>query len=74
MTVSVRLTDSENQLLRSYAQLHGITVSELLRQSARSLIEDELDLKAYDAAMAEYQRDPVTFSLDEVESQLRAAP
>lgn len=34
--------------------------------------EDEYDLKIFDAAMKEYQKNPVTYSLDEVEKELDA--
>ncbi len=43
-----------------------MTVSELLRRSVMERIEDELDLKTYEEAMAEYKKNPVTYTLDEV--------
>ena len=61
MTVSLRLNDSDSQLIKAYAQMNGITVSDFLRKSALERIEDEFDLKAYDQAMAEYKENPVTF-------------
>ena len=33
-------------------------------------IEDEYDLKAYESAMRKYKADPVTYTLDEVETEL----
>ena len=33
-------------------------------------IEDEHDLKAYESAMRKYKADPVTYTLDEVETEL----
>lgn len=70
MTISLRLSERESDLFKRYADLNGITVSELVRQSVLSRIEDEYDLKAYDAAMAAYLTDSVTYSLDEVEKEL----
>lgn len=57
-------------LFKKYAELNGITISELVRQSVIERIEDEYDLKAYEKAMAEYKVNPVTHSLDEVEREL----
>ena len=55
MTVSLRLDNSD---------------AELFRQTVLEHIEDELDLKAYEEAMAEYKADPTTYSLEEVIREL----
>ena len=70
MTISLRLNDADTMLFKKYAELNGITISELVRQSVIERIEDEYDLKAYEKAMAEYKVNPVTYSLDEVEREL----
>ena len=59
-----------DDLIKKYAELNGITISELVRQSVMDRIEDEHDLKAYAKAMKSYREDPVTYSLDEVENEL----
>ena len=56
-------------LFKKYAEMNGITVSELVRQSVLQRIEDEYDLKAFEKAMADYLKNPVTYSLDEVEKE-----
>lgn len=70
MTISIRMTDAETEMVKSYAQMHGKTVSEFIRQAAIERIEDELDLKAYNEAIAEYRKNPKTYSLEEVEREL----
>lgn len=70
MTISLRLNEADTMLFKKYAELNGITISELVRQSVIERIEDEYDLKAYEKAMAEYKVNPVTHSLDEVEREL----
>ncbi len=70
MTVSLRLNERESMLFKKYADINGITVSELIRQSVLERIEDEYDLKDYEKALAEYNANPVTYSLDEVEKEL----
>ena len=56
--------------LEKYAELNGITVSELVRRSVIERIEDEHDVKAYKEALAEFEADTVVYSLDEVEKEL----
>ncbi|WP_295234588.1 type II toxin-antitoxin system RelB family antitoxin [Veillonella sp.] len=70
MTISLRLNKADSILFKKYAELNGITVSELVRRSVIERIEDEYDLKAYKEALAEFEADPVVYSLDEVEKEL----
>lgn len=70
MTISLRLNDEDTMLFKKYAEMNGITISELVRQSVVERIEDEYDLKAYEKAVAEYRANPVTYSLDEAERTL----
>ena len=61
-TISLRLSDADNNLIKKYAELNGMSVSDLVRQSVLDRIEDEYDLKAYHEAMEEYRKNPVTYS------------
>lgn len=70
MAISLRLNDEETILIKKYAALHNISLSELFRQAVIEKIEDEYDLSAYDKAIAAYKADPVKFSLKEVEKEL----
>ena len=70
MTISIRLNDADSMLIRKYADLNGMSVSELMRQAVMEKIVDELDLQAYEAALAEFRADPATYTLDEVEKEL----
>ena len=70
MTISLRLNEADSMLFKKYAELHGISVSELLRRSVIEHIEEEYDLQAYEEAIAEYHETPITYSLDEVEKEL----
>ena len=66
MAISLRFNESDTKLIKSYASLYGLTVSEFIRNTVLERIEDEHDLNAYDAAMEEYKKDPVSFSHKEV--------
>ena len=69
MTVTLRMSDEDTRLIRDYAKLQGITVSEFIRRAALERIEDELDIRAAEKAYAEYLANPVTYSLDEIEKE-----
>lgn len=70
MTIAIRLNDRESDLFKRYAEMNGITVSELVRQSVLARIEDEFDLEAYNKALAAYKENPVTYTHDEVRKML----
>jgi len=70
MTVSLRLTDEDSILIKKYAEINNISVSELIRQTVIERIENEYDLESFNKALAEYKENPVTYSLDEMEKEL----
>jgi len=70
VSLSVRLSEEEEALFRAYAEIKKISVSDLLRQSVIERIEEEFDLELFKQALAEYQKNPVTYTLDEVEKAL----
>ena len=70
MTISFRLSETESVLFKKYAEMNGISISELVRRSVLEHIEEEYDLQAYEEAIAEYHENPITYSLDEVEKEL----
>lgn len=70
MAISIRLNPAEDELIRNYADFHGISVSELMRQAVLEKIDDEIDMKLYAEAIEEYKKDPKTYTLEEVEREL----
>ncbi len=70
MVISVRLKAEEEALIRSFAKMHGISVSELIRKSVMARIEEEYDLKILRKALEEHEKDPVTYSHEEVRKML----
>ena len=69
MTISLRLNEADSMLFKKYAEMNGISVSELLRRSVLEHIEEEYDLQAYQEAIEEYRENPITYTLDEVEKE-----
>ena len=70
MTISFRLSETDSVLFKKYAEMNGISISELVRRSVLEHIEEEYDLQAYEKTLAEYKENPITYTLDEVEKEL----
>lgn len=70
MTISIRLSDEEAMLIKKYAEINDLTISELVRQSVIDRIHDEHDLRLYEQAMNELLADPTTYTLGDVEKEL----
>lgn len=70
MTISLRLNDEDTKLIKKYAEINNVSISELFRQAVIERIEDEIDLSAYKESMNEYEADPVTYSHEEVKKML----
>lgn len=70
MTISVRLNDDDTRLMKLYAEMNNISLSDLIRTAVIEKIEDEYDLECYDKAIKEYEENPKTFTLDEVKKEL----
>ena len=70
MTVSLRLNKEEERLIKKYAELKQVSLSELFRTALIEKIEDEYDLQCYEKAIKEYNDDPKTYTLEEVEKEL----
>lgn len=66
VTMTIRLESEEKKLISDYAAAFGSSVSEFMRRVALERIEDDLDLKAWYEAKAEYDIDPVAYSADEI--------
>lgn len=70
MTVSLRLSADETELFKKYAAINNLTLSDLFRTAVMEKIEDEYDLQCYEKAIEEYRKNPVTYSLSDVEKEL----
>lgn len=65
-TMTIRLDLEDKELIASYAKTFGQSVSDFVREAALERIEDELDLKAWDDAKKEYEKNPVSYSAAEI--------
>lgn len=74
MAFSMRLNEQDEKLIRTYAEMHGMSVSDFARNAMLEKIEDEYDIKAWQQAKAEYDANPVSYTMDEVEEMLGLKP
>ncbi|NMA62519.1 MAG: CopG family transcriptional regulator [Syntrophomonadaceae bacterium] len=66
-TISVRITERDNKLIKEYAEMHNISVSDLIRNAVIEKIEDEIDVEIFDNALREMKE---SYSLNEVKKNL----
>ena len=66
MTISVRLNDKETELIKAYAEMNNISLSDLVRNAVIEKIENEYDLECYKKAMEEYKKNPKTYTIEEI--------
>ena len=66
-TISLRLNNRDDELIKKYAKMKNISVSELVRNAVIEKIEEELDVELFDRAFTQIKR---TYTLDEVKEEL----
>ena len=70
MTISVRLNEKDTELIKAYASINNISLSDLIRNAVLEKIENEYDLESYNKAIEEYKKNPKTYTLEEVKEEL----
>ena len=70
MTISVRLNENDTELIKTYASINNISLSDLIRNAVLEKIENEYDLESYNKAIEEYRKNPKTYTLEEVKEEL----
>lgn len=70
MAISLRLNEEEASLIKAYASLKQLSVSEVIRQTMLEKIEDEYDLQVYEKAMKAFVRRPNMTMLADVEKEM----
>lgn len=66
MSITMRVSEKERELIKEFADFYGMNTSEYIRKVVLERIEDEFDLKAYEEAEAEFEKNPTTYTLQEV--------
>ena len=68
-TYSLRMTDGEKKALQDYANTHGISMADALKNAFFDMLEDQYDIKAADEAYEAYLADPETISMAEMKKK-----
>ena len=71
MTVSLRLSDEDEKLFKSFAKSNRMTLSEFIRNTVLERIEDEYDLKVYREAIDEFKKDSTTYTVQEMKERFK---
>lgn len=66
-TLTIRLSKEDKDIIEHYAQSHGVTMAQLVKESTLEKIEEDIDLLTYKKAMKEYMSDSTTYSLEDAE-------
>ena len=69
-TLTIRLNQEDKDYIAAYAAMNRKSVASIVLESVLERIEDEMDVRLYDIAKAEFEKNPVTYTLDEVEQDL----
>lgn len=69
MAISLRLSPEEDKVLRAYAELNNVNISTLIRDIVFEKIENEYDLKNFDANYSNAKAG-TWHSQDDVEKEL----
>ena len=68
-TVSLRLNDKDDSLIRKYAELHNLDLSTFIRQAVIEKIENEYDLKLFNRVWEE-EKNQEHISHDDLKKEL----
>lgn len=68
-TISLRLNERDDALIRKYAELHHVDLSTFIRQAVIEKIEDEYDLTLFNKVW-EAEKEDERLSHDEVKKEL----
>lgn len=69
-TMTVKLNKDEETLFNNYSEKSGLGVSTLLKKALMNQIEDEDDLKIFEASYKEYLQDTQTLSHTDFKKEL----
>ena len=65
-TISLRLEEADAALIKEFAWMNQMTVSDLIRQTVMEKIAEDFDLKVYEKAVKDFHRNPATYTHGEV--------
>ena len=70
MVYSIRFSEDEQSMIEEYAMLYGMKISEVIRKATMEMIEDAMDIAAFKEAKEKFDKNPVTYSHEDVGKEL----
>ena len=64
------MTKEEKQIAKAYAKKHGVSLSDAIKRAYFDKIENEYDIALVESALREYEKNPKTYSHEEVKKIL----
>jgi len=64
--LSIRLNDDEKKIINAYAKFNNKTITQVVKEAILEKIENEFDLDELNKAIEEYEKNPISYSSDEV--------
>ena len=68
--VTIRINNTDKKLLENIAKSYNKTMSDIIRESIKETIEDEIHLKLYQEGIKELEKDPTVYTHEEVLKEL----
>lgn len=65
----VELTPEDERIIKSYADIVGVSSEEIVRRAVREYINESEDDPELDCAIARYKTNPVTYSMEDVKKR-----
>lgn len=70
MTFEVNFDDVDASMVEDYMKETNLSISEIARQAILEMIfNDDADLAAYEKAVAEYKKNPVSYPFEELKKK-----
>ena len=69
-TISLRMDEEDEKLIKEHAKTKNITVSSLFRNAVLEKIEDDIDMDLYHIAMKQHIANPQVVSFDEMMKEI----
>lgn len=64
--LSIRLNDEEKKIINAYVKFNNKTITQVVKEAILEKIENEFDLNELNKAIEEYEKNPISYSSDEV--------
>ena len=69
-TLLIKVSEEEKDLISNYARQNNVSISKIMKDAILEKIEDEFDLRVGMEALKEFEKDPTTYTIEEVAQEM----